>query len=52
MAPLVRGYRRVLLEGKAPDWRGLGVTMHFALLCFGIGYWWFERTKKAFADVL
>jgi lipopolysaccharide transport system permease protein len=52
MAPLVRSYRRVLLEGRAPDWRGLGVTMLFALICFGLGYWWFERTKKAFADVL
>jgi lipopolysaccharide transport system permease protein len=52
MAPLIRSYRRVLLEGKAPDWRGLGVTLLFALICFGFGYWWFERTKKAFADVL
>jgi lipopolysaccharide transport system permease protein len=52
MAPLVRSYRRVLLEGKAPDWRGLAVTMAFALVCFVFGYWWFERTKKAFADIL
>jgi lipopolysaccharide transport system permease protein len=52
MAPLIRNYRRVLLEGKTLDWRGLGVTMVFALVCFVFGYWWFERTKKAFADVL
>ena len=52
MAPLIRSYRRVLLEGKAPDWQGLIVTMVFALVCFVTGYWWFERTKKAFADVL
>lgn len=52
MAPLIRNYRRILLEGKTPDWRGLGVTMAFALVCFVLGYWWFERTKKAFADVL
>lgn len=52
MAPLIRSYRRILLEGKAPDWRGLGVTMIFAIVCFVLGYWWFERTKKAFADVL
>ncbi len=51
-APLIRSYRRVLLEGQMPDWRGLGFTMIFALVCFGFGYWWFERTKKAFADVL
>jgi lipopolysaccharide transport system permease protein len=52
MAPLIRNYRRILLDGKTPDWRGLGVTMAFALVCFFFGYWWFERTKKAFADIL
>lgn len=52
MAPLIRNYRRILLEGRAPDWRGLGVTMAFALICFVLGYWWFQRTKKAFADIL
>ncbi len=52
MAALVRSYRRILLEGAMPDWRGLVFTTLFALSCFGIGYWWFERTKKAFADVL
>jgi lipopolysaccharide transport system permease protein len=52
MAPLIRNYRRLLLEGRAPDWRGLAVTMAFALVCFIFGYWWFQRTKKAFADIL
>lgn len=52
MAPLIRSYRRALLEGQMPDWRGLGFTLAFAVLCFVLGYWWFERTKKAFADLL
>ena len=52
MAPLIHSYRLALLEGQMPDWRGLSVTLAFGLLCFGFGYWWFERTKKAFADVL
>jgi homopolymeric O-antigen transport system permease protein len=52
MAPLIRSYRRILLEGRAPDWRGLMITFVFAIVCFIFGYWWFERTKKAFADVL
>jgi lipopolysaccharide transport system permease protein len=52
IAPLVRSYRRVLLEDRMPDWQGLAVTVVFASLCFVLGYWWFERTKKAFADVL
>lgn len=52
MAPLIRSYRRILLEGQWPDWQGLAFTMAFALVCFVFGYWWFERTKKAFADIL
>jgi lipopolysaccharide transport system permease protein len=52
MAPLIRSYRRILLEGRLPDWRGLAFTLLFAALCFVFGYWWFERTKRAFADVL
>jgi lipopolysaccharide transport system permease protein len=52
IAPLVRSYRRILLEGQWPDWQGLAFTLTFALVCFIFGYWWFERTKKAFADIL
>ncbi len=52
MAPLIRSYRRVLLEGNHPDWMGLGYTIIFGLTCLLVGYWWFERTKKAFADVI
>lgn len=52
MAPLVRSYRRILLDGRMPDWKGLSVTLVFALVCFLFGYWWFERTKKAFVDVI
>jgi lipopolysaccharide transport system permease protein len=52
MAPLIRSYRRILLEGEMPDWKGLLFTSAFALACFLFGYWWFERTKKAFADVI
>lgn len=52
MAPLIRSYRRILLEGRLPDWAGLGYTLAFAVVCFMFGYWWFVRTKKAFADVL
>jgi lipopolysaccharide transport system permease protein len=52
MAPLVRSYRRILLEGRLPDWAGLSYTLAFAVVCFVFGYWWFVRTKKAFAEVL
>ena len=50
--PLVRSYRRALLEGAQPDWTGLAYTTAFALAAFLLGYWWFARTRKNFADVI
>ena len=49
---LVRSYRRVFLDGLAPDWRGLLYFSVVALLIFVFGYWWFARTRKNFADVI
>ena len=50
--PLVRSYRRVLIEGASPDWTGLAYFTAFALVSFVFGYWWFARTRKNFADVI
>jgi lipopolysaccharide transport system permease protein len=49
---LVRSYRRIFLEGLAPDWRGLAYFTVVSLLLFLFGYWWFARTRKSFADVI
>ena len=49
---LIRSYRNIMLEGRAPDWRGLAYFTGFALIIFIFGYWWFARTRKNFADVL
>jgi lipopolysaccharide transport system permease protein len=50
--PLIRSYRRILLEGASPDWRGLLYFSAFALVVFILGYWWFAKTRKNFADVI
>lgn len=50
--PLVRSYRRVVLEGAPPDFRGLAYVAAVGLAAFVLGYWWFARTRKNFADVL
>jgi lipopolysaccharide transport system permease protein len=52
MTPLVRNYRRILLEGSGPDWVGLGYFSAVSLIIFIFGYWWFARTRKNFADVI
>jgi homopolymeric O-antigen transport system permease protein len=49
---LVRSHRRILLDGLAPDWRGLGYVTLIAAVVFIFGYWWFARTRKNFADVV
>ena len=44
--------RAVVIFGDMPDWAGLGVyTMISVLICW-IGFWWFQMTRKGFADVV
>jgi len=50
--PLIRSYRRILIEGSAPDWLGLAYFSAFAIVLFLFGYWWFAKTRKNFADVI
>ena len=50
--PLVRSYRRVTLEGAPPDFAGLAYVAAVGLAAFLLGYWWFARTRKNFADVI
>lgn len=44
--------RRVLLLGQVPDWEGLAVYTMAALLVTWLGYAWFQKTRKGFADVI
>jgi lipopolysaccharide transport system permease protein len=50
--PLIRSYRRIMLDGSGPDWLGLAYFSVFAVVVFVLGYWWFARTRKNFADVV
>lgn len=44
--------RQVTLEGRSPDWAALGIYYLVAYTVLVIGFWWFWRTKKGFADVI
>ena len=44
--------RAVMVFGKLPDWGGLGIYAGASLLIAWAGYWWFQKTRKGFADVL
>ncbi len=49
---LVRSYRRIFLEGLAPDWSSLAYLAVVAVILFVFGYWWFAKTRRNFADVI
>jgi lipopolysaccharide transport system permease protein len=44
--------RRTLLWGQWPDWPWLIAITVLSLIVMQLGYFWFMRTKKAFADVI
>jgi lipopolysaccharide transport system permease protein len=44
--------RAVLIWGNLPDWGALGLYGIFGLAVATSGLWWFQKTRKGFADVL
>lgn len=44
--------RNVMMWGVLPDWKGLALYGIGACALGWIGYWWFQRTRKGFGDVL
>lgn len=52
MAGIVTDYRRVLLEGRPPDWPMYASYTAIALFTYWLGHTFFMKTKKTFADVI
>lgn len=44
--------RDVLIWGNIPNWSALAGYYVLALLTASFGYWWFQSSRKGFADVL
>src|SRR5690349_4343092 len=44
--------RKVLVFGSLPDWNWLGIAFLMSLVIAFAGFWWFQKTRKGFADVL
>ena len=44
--------RQVLLFGHWPHWGGLALYLVIGLLIAWGGFWWFQRTRRGFADVV
>jgi lipopolysaccharide transport system permease protein len=49
---LVRSYRAIFLQNRAPEWRPLLELTAISLLLAIAAHAWFYRLKKSFADVL
>jgi lipopolysaccharide transport system permease protein len=48
----VRDFRRVALDGRAPDWLPFSIVLAASALLALLAYAWFERSQRAFADVV
>jgi lipopolysaccharide transport system permease protein len=52
MVLIVENFRRIILWGTLPSWSGLALWLPITGLIMLLGYAWFMKTKKAFADVI
>jgi len=52
LAGILEESRGALMWGLFPDWKWLLVAIAGSIIVMMLGYAWFMRTKKAFADVI
>ena len=49
---IIEESRKALLFGEIPNWSGLGIYTVVGIFIAWLGFWWFQKTRKGFADVL
>lgn len=49
---IIEESRSVLLFGHLPHWGSLGLAIVIGALIASIGFWFFQKTRKGFADVI
>ena len=49
---IIEQVRKVLVLGQFPDWQGLGLCFFAYVFLAWLGFAWFQKTRKGFADVL
>lgn len=52
MYTIVQAYRAVFLENSLPAWPPLAVLWAVAVAAFWLGYAWFYKVKRSFADLI
>lgn len=49
---IIEQAREVIFFGRQPSFSGLVIYSVFGLLFAGAGFWWFQKARRGFADVL
>lgn len=49
---MIEQTRDIIIWGKAPDWVGFGVYSAVSAVVAWAGFYWFQKLRKGFADVL
>ncbi|MCF7534703.1 ABC transporter permease [Pseudomonas petrae] len=49
---IIEESRSVLLFGNLPDWGSLAIAIAVGTLIATVGFWFFQKTRKGFADVI
>lgn len=49
---IIEESRKVILWNVAPDWLGIAKYCLVSLLLASVGFFWFQKSRKGFADVL
>lgn len=49
---MIEESRNVLIFGNTPNFIGLAISLAASMLISAGGFWWFQKTRKGFADVL
>ena len=52
LTSLVQSTRKVLMYDQWPNWHAMGIVFLLSIVIFQLGYFWFMKTKRGFADVL
>lgn len=52
LAFMIEESRNILIWGILPDWRGLAIYYGCGLVVAWLGFVWFQKTRRGFADVL
>lgn len=49
---IIEESRKALIFGISPDWLSLGIALLASFVICAVGFWWFQKTRKGFADVI